>query len=60
VVERMALALQGSLVVRYADRAVADAFCASRLEGDRGLAFGTLPASVAFETIIERARPEPS
>ena len=32
VVERMALALQGSLLVRYGDPAVADAFCASRLE----------------------------
>ena len=29
VVERMALALQGSLLVRYGDQAVADAFCAS-------------------------------
>ena len=32
VVERMALALQASLLVRYGDPAVADAFCASRLE----------------------------
>ena len=44
VVERMALALQGSLLVRYGDEAVADAFCASRLAGDWGRAFGTLPA----------------
>ena len=44
VVERMALALQGSLLVRYGDEAVADAFCASRLGGDWGHAFGTLPA----------------
>ena len=36
VVERMALALQGSLLVRYGDPAVADAFCASRLGGDCG------------------------
>ena len=36
VVERMALALQGSLLVRYGDPAVADAFCASRLGGRRG------------------------
>ena len=44
IVERMALALQGSLLVRHAPAAVADAFCASRLAGDGGLAFGTLPA----------------
>jgi putative acyl-CoA dehydrogenase len=57
VVERMALALQGSLLVRYGDEAVADAFCASRLSGDWGQAFGTLPAGVDFGRIIERNRP---
>jgi putative acyl-CoA dehydrogenase len=57
VVERMALALQGSLLVRHAPPAVADAFCASRLHGDHGLAFGTLPAGTAFEAIIDRHRP---
>ena len=57
VVERMALALQASLLVRYGDEAVADAFCASRLDGDWGRAFGTLPAGVDFARIIERHRP---
>jgi putative acyl-CoA dehydrogenase len=57
VVERMALALQASLLVRYGDPAVADAFCASRLEGDSGLAFGTLPAGTDFGRIIERHSP---
>jgi putative acyl-CoA dehydrogenase len=54
VVERMALVLQGSLAVRFADPAVADAFCASRLGGDWGRAFGTLPAGTNFERIIAR------
>ncbi len=57
VVERMALALQGSLLVRFGDPAVADAFCASRLEGDWGQAFGTLPAGTDFAGIIERHTP---
>ena len=57
VVERMALALQASLLVRYGDEAVADAFCASRLAGDWGQAFGTLPAGTDFARIIERHRP---
>ncbi len=57
VVERMALALQGSLLVRFAPPAVADAFCASRLDGEHGMAFGTLPAGVNFGAIIERHRP---
>jgi len=58
LVERMALALQASLLVRYGDPAVADAFCASRLQGDSGLAFGTLPAGTDFRRIIERHSPE--
>jgi len=57
LVERMALALQGSLLVRYGDEAVADAFCASRLAGDWGQAFGTLPPGTDFARIIERHRP---
>jgi len=56
LVEKMALALQGSLLVRYGDEAVADAFCASRLSGDWGQAFGTLPAGTDFTRIIERHR----
>jgi putative acyl-CoA dehydrogenase len=58
IVERMALALQGSLIVRYGDEAVADAFCASRLGGDWGQAFGTLPAGTDFGRIIERHTPQ--
>jgi putative acyl-CoA dehydrogenase len=58
IVEGMALALQGSLLVRHAPPAVADAFCASRLGGDGGLEYGTLPAGTDFEAIIERGRPQ--
>ena len=58
VVESMALCLQGSLLVRDGAPAVADAFCASRLGGDGGLEYGTLPAGCDFETIIARSRPE--
>ena len=57
VVEWMALVLQGSLLVRFGDPAVADAFAASRLGGDAGRAFGTLPAGPDFGRIIERHAP---
>ncbi len=57
IVERMAIALQASLLVRYGDPAVADAFAASRLSGDWGQAFGTLPAGTDFARIIERHQP---
>ena len=57
LVEALALALQGALLVRHAPRAVADAFCASRLAGDWGRAFGTLPRGVDLQALIDRATP---
>jgi putative acyl-CoA dehydrogenase len=58
LVEQMALTLQASLLVRHAPAAVADAFCATRLGGDWGYAFGTLPDSADLDTILARALPE--
>jgi len=58
VVEHLALALQGALLVRGGHPAVADAFCASRLGGDWGSAYGTLPTGVDTAAIIERATPK--
>jgi putative acyl-CoA dehydrogenase len=58
VVEKMALALQGSLLVRHGNPAVADAFCASRLGAHAsGLTFGNLPRGVDCSGIIARATP---
>jgi putative acyl-CoA dehydrogenase len=54
LVERMALALQASLLVRHAPQEVADAFCAARL-GTRGGLYGTLPAGVDAAALVERA-----
>jgi putative acyl-CoA dehydrogenase len=57
VVEEMALVLQGSLLVRHGDPDVAAAFSASRLGGDWGHAFGTLPPGPQLASIIDRHRP---
>lgn len=57
LVEDMALALQASLLVRHAPPAVADGFCAARLDAARGLMPGALPAGVDCKAIIERATP---
>ncbi|MBO9524346.1 MAG: acyl-CoA dehydrogenase family protein [Nocardioidaceae bacterium] len=57
LVEQMALVLQGSLLVRHAPAAVADAFCATRLGRDGGYSFGTLPAGADVTAIIDRALP---
>lgn len=54
VVEQMALVFQGSQLVRHAPAAVADAFCASRLAGDWGHAFGTLPAGLDLDGVLAR------
>ena len=56
--ERLACTLQASLLVRHAPSAVADAFCRSRLAGDAGLAFGTLPAGVDLDPLLHRALPQ--
>ena len=56
IVEDMALALQGSLLVRFAPAAVSDAFCAARLGGRGGHEYGTLPVGSDFGAIIERGR----
>jgi putative acyl-CoA dehydrogenase len=58
LVERMAIAFQASLLVRHAPKAVADAFVASRVAGERGAAFGTLPAGTDFGAILDRATPQ--
>jgi putative acyl-CoA dehydrogenase len=57
VVERLATVLQGALLVRDGAPAVADAFCATRLGGDHGRAFGTLPAQADTTGILARVLP---
>jgi putative acyl-CoA dehydrogenase len=51
----LALCLQGSLLLRHAPTAVADAFCATRLGGDWAPVLGTLPTGVPTREIVERS-----
>ncbi|MBD8869799.1 acyl-CoA dehydrogenase family protein [Nocardioides donggukensis] len=53
---QMAACLQGALLVRFAPPEVADAFCASRLDGGYQGTFGTLPGA-DFRSIVERTTP---
>lgn len=55
VAEDICLALQGALLVRHGHPAVAQAFLATRLAGDWGGAFGTLPTGLDLSPILERA-----
>ncbi len=55
--ERLVLAVAGTLLVRFAPHAVADAFCASRLAGVWSGALGTLPPGADTVAIVARAMP---
>jgi putative acyl-CoA dehydrogenase len=57
LVEKLALALQASLLVRFGDPAVTGAFLSSRLQGEGGLVFGSLPRSADTRAIVARATP---
>ncbi|HEX4894721.1 MAG TPA: isovaleryl-CoA dehydrogenase [Solimonas sp.] len=54
VVERVALALQASILLRAGTDEVAQAWCQTRLGGEHGLNYGTLPASTPFAALIAR------
>jgi putative acyl-CoA dehydrogenase len=56
VVERLALCLAGALLLR-AESPLADAFCATRLAGEGGRAYGTLPRGVDAAAVVERHLP---
>jgi putative acyl-CoA dehydrogenase len=56
LVERMAIVLQASLLLRHSDPAVASVFCASRLD-QSGHQFGTLAPDKSLAAIVERHRP---
>ncbi len=53
----VALVVQAALLHQSAPAAVFSAFCASRLGGNWGQAFGTLAAGTAFDAILQRALP---
>ncbi len=55
IAEAICLALQGSLLVRHGHPAVAEAFLATRLGGQRGGAYGTMPTGLDLAPILERA-----
>ncbi|WNG61831.1 isovaleryl-CoA dehydrogenase [Archangium gephyra] len=55
IVERLALALQASLLIRAGNKQVSDIFCESRLAGAHGQTFGTLPGHAPFHALIQRS-----
>jgi putative acyl-CoA dehydrogenase len=57
LVERLALMLQASLLLRHSPAAVADAFIATRLDGRWAGHFGDLPAGVDAAALARRAVP---
>jgi putative acyl-CoA dehydrogenase len=58
ITQNKALAMQAALLLRFAPPYVSEAFCATRLSGDWGYNFGTLPKNTGFEAILQRAWPQ--
>jgi putative acyl-CoA dehydrogenase len=52
--ERMALILQGALLIRHAPTSIAEAFCGSRLKNEWSGSYGILPDGADVDAIIER------
>ena len=57
LVERMAVVLQASLLLRYGESAVTELFVNSRLSREWGHTFGTLKSGPQLKSVIERHRP---
>jgi putative acyl-CoA dehydrogenase len=57
LVRELVLALQAALLIKHAPAVVADAFCASRLDGEGGSVLGLLPRGADLHAIVERAAP---
>ncbi len=57
LVERMAILWAATLLARHGEPAVADAWIASRVEGDHGRSYGTLSPRLPLATISARACP---
>jgi len=55
IAEHMAILLQASLMIRHSPNALADAFCATRLDRTGASSYGTLPAGIDLRGIVERA-----
>lgn len=56
--QSIALAVQASLLLRFAPAGVGQAFCASRFDQGWGACFGALPAGVDCAALVARHRPE--
>ena len=57
-VRELVLALQAALLIKHSPQSVADSFCASRLGGEGGGAFGMLPRGLDLSALTERAAPQ--
>ena len=57
IVERLATALQASLLLRHSPAAVSDAFVRTRVHGERGATFGALPSGLDVDGVVRRILP---
>ena len=55
IAQRLVLAAQAALMLRHAPQDVAEAFAASRLDGEGGRVYGTMAAPALQQRILDRA-----
>lgn len=55
ITQDIVLAVQAALLLQHGPASVAEAFCVSRLGGEWGCTFGTLPSGADFDTLLGRA-----
>eukprot|EP00039_Didymoeca_costata_P026990 m.17151 g.17151 ORF g.17151 m.17151 type:complete len:570 (+) comp5920_c0_seq1:150-1859(+) len=56
VIGRLAVALQASLLLRFGDKSVSNAYCSSRLDTSIRSEFGALPADCDLDGILARVK----
>lgn len=57
LIEQAALVLAGALAVMHGSDQLADVYCATRLGGEWGHTFGTIPANAPIDELVEAALP---
>jgi putative acyl-CoA dehydrogenase len=58
LVDKLAVALQASVLIRHGENTIADAFVSSRIEGKHGINYGTLATGLDCWQIMKRAQPK--
>jgi putative acyl-CoA dehydrogenase len=57
IVEKLALAMQASILLQSGQQIIAESFCMARLQENRGMMYGTLEKGIDCAAIVKRTTP---